>query len=102
MLEAVAETIKDLAPEAEVKGIKTDGLANCRTMLLQLNAGKLDANIMEGMSCIGGCVGGPGTIMDARVTSKLVDNFAKTVNYDMASKNEVAKKEVQEVDMHRK
>lgn len=102
VLEAVAETIKNLAPEAEVKGIKTDGLANCRTMLLQLNAGKLDANIMEGMSCIGGCVGGPGTIMDARVTSKLVDNFAKTVNYDMASKNEVAKKEVQEVDMHRK
>ena len=40
--------------------------------------------------------------MDARVTTKMVDNFAKTVNYAMATKNELAKKEVQEVDMHRK
>lgn len=102
VLEAVAETIKFTHPDIEVKGAKCDGLANCKTMLLQLKAGKLDANIMEGMACFGGCVGGPGTLMDARVTAKLVDNFAKTVPYDQAEKNELAKEQVNHVDMHRK
>ena len=54
------------------------------------------------MACFGGCVGGPGTLMEARITTKLVDNFAKTVPYDMAEKNTLATTEVNNVDMHRK
>lgn len=102
VFEAVAETIKSSDPNVDLRGEKRDGLFNCKVALLQLKAGKLDANLFEGMACFGGCVGGPGTLMDARVTTKLVDNFAKTVQYDMAEKNDLAKTEVNNVDMHRK
>lgn len=102
VLEAVAETIKEIDPNAEVKGEKCDGLANCRTMLMQIAAGRLDVNIMEGMACMGGCVGGPGTIMDSRVTGKMIDNFAKTVPHNTSKANQLAQDELKAVDMHRK
>ncbi len=102
VFQAVEETIRSKKPDVDLRGEKRDGLFNCKAALLQLKAGKLDANLFEGMACFGGCVGGPGTLMEARVTTKMVDNFAKTVPFDMAEKNTLATTEVNNVDMHRK
>ena len=59
---AVAEVIRQLDPEREVKIEYGDGLKECRKMLLMAKAGKRDGYLLEGMGCPGGCVAGAGTI----------------------------------------
>ena len=39
--------------------MKCNGAAECKKALLLLRAGKLPADFIEGMACVGGCVGGP-------------------------------------------
>jgi len=36
-----------------------DGLAECRKLLTITKSGKMKSNFIEGMACVGGCVGGP-------------------------------------------
>jgi len=44
----------------EYKPISCDGIEACRTALLKANKNKelLGANFIEGMACVGGCIGG--------------------------------------------
>ena len=39
-----------------------DGLAECRKLLTITRSGKLKQNFIEGMACVGGCVGGPASL----------------------------------------
>lgn len=71
-----------------------DGLANCRNVLKQIETGKLKANFIEGMACTGGCIGGPGAIADARVTSKLIERQSATRQYVSAADMNEVKQEV--------
>jgi [FeFe] hydrogenase (group B1/B3) len=92
--EALKINVEHDHPGAEVKIAKADSLRDCRTMLLQARAGKLDANLLEGMSCPGGCVGGAGILAPIRRTTGEVSKFAKNSIYYPAYENpEVAKKE---------
>ncbi|MDR3562695.1 MAG: monomeric [FeFe] hydrogenase [Negativicutes bacterium] len=74
--QAVANALARLAPEVEFKPQPCDGLESCRETLRKLTQNKLDANFIEGMACPGGCVGGPGTLTDPRVSTRLVEQFA--------------------------
>ena len=38
--------------------------------------GKLDANFLEGMGCVGGCVGGPRIIIDKEQGTRNVNEYA--------------------------
>ena len=42
----------------EIKPLACNGLAEARIAFLKMNAGKLDANLIEVMACEGGCVNG--------------------------------------------
>ncbi|NLI21335.1 MAG: 4Fe-4S binding protein [Clostridiales bacterium] len=64
--EAVRATVTRLHPDRGVK-IRTrqaDGIPACRAMIEGLRAGDRSANFLEGMGCVGGCVGGPKAILD--------------------------------------
>lgn len=39
-----------------------DGAAECKMNLLLMKVGKFNEDVLEGMSCVGGCVNGPATI----------------------------------------
>ena len=90
VLAAVLNTAKELAPAMEVAAHRSEGLAACVTELKQIKSGKIAANLMEGMACMGGCVGGPGTIGDVRVTSRLVEQFAGGLEAKVSVNNPVA------------
>lgn len=77
VLAAVENVLAQLAPEVAVQAERCEGLGNCLKTLQEIQSGKRKANFFEGMACTGGCVGGPGTLTDARVTAKLVENFAE-------------------------
>lgn len=63
---AVEDTVNKLAPHRDIKvnAIQAHGVPNCKQLLQDLRDGRLgDANFIEGMGCVGGCVGGPKAIL---------------------------------------
>jgi iron only hydrogenase large subunit-like protein len=85
---SVKELAEDLGKGDELRIEQRDGLANCKVGLLQLNAGKLDANLFEGMACEGGCIAGPGTLSNPKVADKALTTFAEKSKYKIANQNE--------------
>jgi [FeFe] hydrogenase (group B1/B3) len=82
VMQSVLDTAAVLAPDATIKPHRAEGLGSCKQTLQQIAKGNLDANFFEGMACVGGCVGGPGTLNDVRITTKMLEtqlNATKTV-----------------------
>jgi len=55
VLQCLKETDEDIKPNV----MKCNGAADCKKALLLMKVGKLPADFVEGMVCVGGCVGGP-------------------------------------------
>lgn len=75
----VADAVKNLLaktnPDREVKYMRAEGLADCKKLLTLAKLGKLDGYLIEGMACVGGCVGGAGTIADPTKATQLVNKL---------------------------
>ena len=56
---AVVECFKEMNENIEPNVMKCNGAAECKKALMLLKVGKLPADFVEGMACVGGCVGGP-------------------------------------------
>ncbi len=59
---AVLQAFEEQRVNADIKVARCDGAAECKVSLLQMKAGKLPEDFIEGMACPGGCVNGPGNI----------------------------------------
>lgn len=88
--QAVIDASQKIDPNLIIKAHRAEGLQNCKTALLQMEAGKIDANFFEGMACNGGCIGGPGILTDVRISNKMVDTFATSSTMDVAPDNQKA------------
>ena len=62
LTEAVAQSMKEQEIDFDLKPIACDGIEECRVALLKKNKNVLDANFIEGMACVGGCIGGAGCL----------------------------------------
>jgi len=81
--EAVEDTVKRLNPNSPI-AIRTqqaDGIPACKAMINELTAGNTNANFYEGMGCIGGCVGGPKSIIGRTQASGNVDEYGDAATY---------------------
>ncbi len=75
--EAVQQMMKELGIENfELKPHSGDGIEECRTALLKKSKNVLDANFIEGMACIGGCVGGAGCLTHGEKNKAIVNKFS--------------------------
>jgi len=77
---SVKTVLNRLAPTRviKLKAQKVNGIKECKKALNNLsNRKKGDPNFIEGMGCIGGCVGGPKTIIDVEKATKLVNDFGE-------------------------
>ncbi|MDU4960664.1 MAG: 4Fe-4S dicluster domain-containing protein [Sporomusaceae bacterium] len=90
VMQSVIDTAAALAPDAVLKPQRAEGLGNCKQMLLQMSKGSLDANFFEGMACIGGCVGGPAALNDARITAKMLEGQMNAASVSTAPENQQA------------
>lgn len=62
----------------KLKAKKVHGVKECKNILDDLSSGKnIDANFIEGMGCIGGCVGGPRTNIDVDSATKGVNDYGE-------------------------
>ena len=61
----------------EYKPFACDGIEACRTALLKKSKNMLDANFIEGMACVGGCIGGAGCLTHGEKNKAEVDKYGK-------------------------
>lgn len=73
--DAVAEGIKEQNLNFVLKPCICDGIEQCRVALFQKKAGKLQANFIEGMACVGGCIGGAGCLTHGEKNKAEVDKY---------------------------
>lgn len=75
--EAVQTTLDRLRPNRKItlKSRQADGVANCKALLKEIAEGRVDANFIEGMGCVGGCVGGPKSLIDRELARAAVNEY---------------------------
>ena len=75
--EAVVKAAEAKYGMKNVKKEAADSLFACRQLLKKLDSGQLKPDIIEGMGCLGGCVGGAGCIAAPKKTKPKVLDFKK-------------------------
>ncbi|MBE5816781.1 MAG: 4Fe-4S dicluster domain-containing protein [Clostridiales bacterium] len=60
--QAIANSLKEQNIDFDLKAVSCNGIEECRVALLKKSKNALDANFIEGMACVGGCVGGAGCL----------------------------------------
>ena len=75
--DAVAQALKEQNIEFDLKAIPCDGIEACRVALLKKNKNVLDANFIEGMACMGGCIGGAGCLTHGEKNKAQVDEYGR-------------------------
>lgn len=56
--DAIKQSLSEQRLRFDVKPVMGNGIASCKTALLKAKAGRPDGNFIEGMACVGGCMGG--------------------------------------------
>ena len=78
MSDAVAQGLKEQGlDDFELKACSCDGIEQCRIALLKKSKNMLDANFIEGMACVGGCIGGAGCLTHGEKNKLDVDKYGK-------------------------
>ncbi len=76
--DAVAQGLKEQGyDDFQLKACTCDGIEACKLALLKKSKGVLDANFIEGMACIGGCIGGAGCLTHGEKNKAEVDKYGQ-------------------------
>lgn len=73
---AVKDTVAALGGEVRAPHY-CSGLDKCLADVRSAAAGKLDCSYIEGMACVNGCIDGPSTVGDFRITRVALTKYAK-------------------------
>ena len=78
LADAVAQGLKEQGlDDFELKACSCDGIEACRVALLKKSKNMLDANFIEGMACVGGCIGGAGCLTHGEKNKAEVDKYGR-------------------------
>lgn len=78
LADAVAEALKEQgADDFELKAISCNGIEECKVALLKASKNVLPNNFIEGMACVGGCIGGAGCLTHEEKDKNQVDKYGK-------------------------
>lgn len=81
---AVEMTLTKIRPDRAIplRAQQADGIPQCKALLEKVLSGRTDANFLEGMGCVGGCVGGPRVVLKPSEGTEHVNNYAKEAKYE--------------------
>ncbi len=77
LTDAVRQALKEQSIDFDFKPIACDGIEACKMALLKKNKNVLDANFIEGMACVGGCIGGAGCLTHGEKNKAQVDEYGR-------------------------
>ena len=76
--DAVAQALKEQGLEDfDLKAVPCDGIEACRAALLKASKNVLPGNFIEGMACVGGCIGGAGCLTHGEKNKADVDKYGR-------------------------
>ena len=76
--DAVQQGLKERGmDDFALKACACDGIEQCRVALLKKSKNLLDANFIEGMACVGGCIGGAGCLTHGEKNKAEVDKYGR-------------------------
>lgn len=75
--DAVVQGLKEQNIDFDLKPVVCDGIEACKVALLKKNKNVLDGNFIEGMACVGGCIGGAGCLTHGEKNKAQVDEYGK-------------------------
>jgi len=81
--EAVQATLNRIRPDRMIplRAEQGDGMVSCKELLRKIASGEIKANYIEGMGCIGGCVGGPKSLIDRETARIGVERYSGDATY---------------------
>ena len=74
---AVAQALKEQEIDFTVNPVVCDGIEECRMALLKKSKNVLPGNFIEGMACLGGCIGGAGCLTHGEKNKADVDKYGR-------------------------
>lgn len=77
LTDAAAQAAKEQNIDFEIKPEVCDGIEACKVALLKKSKNVLDANFIEGMACMGGCIGGAGCLTHGPKDKSQVDAYGR-------------------------
>lgn len=86
--QAVADVIRQLDPDREIKIASAQGLRDCRKLLRDAKAGKYNRYLLEGMGCPGGCVAGAGTLQSVQKSTSMLKKYVNEADKKCALETE--------------
>ena len=88
--DAVSEAMKEQGiNDFELKPCVCDGIDECKIALMKKSRNLTDVNFIEGMACIGGCIGGAGCLTHGEKNKAEVDKYGKEA-YEKTIKDAVS------------
>ena len=93
LADAVKQALKEHSLEDfEFNPISCNGIEECRTALFKKAKNVLPNNFIEGMACVGGCIGGAGCLTHGDKNKKEIDKYGeeaieKTISESIYPKN---------------
>lgn len=87
--EAVKNTALKIDPFREINVEGASTLHECVKLMRLAKAGKKNGYLLEGMACLGGCIGGPGTIASLNRVKKAVTEFKNQSEYKTPFDNDI-------------
>lgn len=75
LTDAVRQALKEQNIDFELNPCSCDGIEACKIALLKKTKNVLNANFIEGMACIGGCIGGAGCLSHGEKNKAEVDKY---------------------------
>ncbi len=90
---AIEACLKEYYPDVPVHIEHAESLADCKKMLTLAKAGKLNGCMIEGMACPGGCMGGAGTNVAFRDSSKALKKYVSS------SEEKIPAKELEDIQL---
>lgn len=76
LADAVTQGLKEHGyDDFDYKPISCDGIEECKKALLRASKGVLPNNFIEGMACVGGCIGGAGCLTHGEKNKAEVDKY---------------------------
>ena len=75
--DAVSQALKEQNIDFDLKPVVGNGIEECRVALLKKSKNVLNANFIEGMACVGGCIGGASCLTHGEKNKAQVDEYGK-------------------------
>ncbi len=75
--DSLKESLKEQNIDFDLKSCACDGIEQCKIALMKKNKNIGDFNFIEGMACVGGCIGGAGCLTHGEKNKAEVDKYGQ-------------------------